>query len=261
MNKKKAFEEGLAQDIMQQFMNEVVEPTNNPPKVYPKSVKVVSKAEQGRPLDVKPLPTGRSSSKESPNQKVQGKWKERFESAKQIPHSVPLRHEYNSADTREAAAGQNQERNQLEEAYDPYFVKPGSFAKPKFVEEAMLKETQQSYFQKENKPDNRQDNKWLARKNNQNAAAPKTSAKPPQIQKQNPGLETEILKKEIEKGGNANQILKRAAKNLEQHDPELAAKAQEYFFEKIGVALLNNFKKNLVPCSYCGRNFDSSKLS
>lgn len=69
------------------------------------------------------------------------------------------------------------------------------------------------------------------------------------------------FEKGVEKGGNAKQILKAATKKLETEDPELAQKAQEFFFEKIGAALLNNFKNNLVPCGCCGRKFDSSTLA
>ena len=244
---------------MQQFMNEVVDSTNSAPKAHPKSVKVVSKASQGKgPGERAPI-SGRSSSKDSPDSKLQGKWKERFESGKQIPPQKPPHQEYHSLDTKHQAL-EPQTEKKLEEAYEAYFSQPGSFTKPQFVEEAILKETQQSYFQKENKPDNKQNNKWLARKPNPTAARPKLASNPPQMDRKNQRMEAEIMKKEIEKGGNANQILKRTAKNLEQQDPELAAKAQEFFFEKIGVALLNNFKKNLVPCSNCGRNFDSSTL-
>ena len=245
---------------MEQFVNEVVEATNKPPKMQPKSVKVVSKAEQGRNHAERPAISRRSSSKESPNTKIQGKWKERFDSAKQIPQSEPTREEYQSLNIKRPTPAQQSETKQLEEAYEAYFLHSGSFTKPQLVEEAILKETQQSYFQKENKPENKQDNKWLARKPNPTGVTPNHIPKAPKIEDKNQQLKAEIMKKEIEKGGNANQILKRAAKNLEQHDPELAAKAQEYFFEKIGVALLNNFKKNLVPCPICGRNFDSSKL-
>lgn len=240
---------------MQQFMEEVVDSVNSASKPHPKSVKVVSKANHGKGPEERGVLSGRSSSKESPNSKLQGKWRERFESAKQIPAPIPAREEYLSVETDQQTT-EPQSDKKLQQAYEAYFSQQGSFTKPKFVEEAILKETQQSYFQKENKPDN----KWMARKPNPSAAAQKLATKPPQINQLNQRMEAAIMKKEIEKGGNANQILKRAAKNLEQHDPELAAKAQEYFFEKIGVALLNNFKKNLVPCASCGRNFDSSTL-
>lgn len=57
----------------------------------------------------------------------------------------------------------------------------------------------------------------------------------------------------------AAHLLKQAAKSMEAVDPHLAEKAQAFFFEKMGTALLNNFKSNLASCGYCGRKFDSCK--
>jgi hypothetical protein len=56
-------------------------------------------------------------------------------------------------------------------------------------------------------------------------------------------------------GTNAPKILKKVAQSIE--DPEIAKKAEEFFYNKIGAALLNNFKKNLVECPYCNRNYHS----
>lgn len=58
-------------------------------------------------------------------------------------------------------------------------------------------------------------------------------------------------------GTNAPKILMKVAKSIE--DPEIAKKAEEFFYNKIGAALLNNFKKNLVECPYCNRNYHSGK--
>lgn len=58
----------------------------------------------------------------------------------------------------------------------------------------------------------------------------------------------------------AAQLLHQAAKSMQNVDADLAEKAQAFFFDKMGAALLNNFKNNLVPCAYCQRKFDACRL-
>ena len=74
-----------------------------------------------------------------------------------------------------------------------------------------------------------------------------------------PSLPPSMLKV-VQKGGSTQQILKRTAKDLEKENPELAQQAEAFFYEKMGVALLNNFSKNLQPCHHCGRKFASDAL-
>lgn len=42
-------------------------------------------------------------------------------------------------------------------------------------------------------------------------------------------------------------------------DPEMQRKAEDFFYDNIGGALLDNFSKNLVPCPHCGRKFNYCK--
>lgn len=73
----------------------------------------------------------------------------------------------------------------------------------------------------------------------------------PQDEKLNKAMSTALAI-----GGNHKEMLRNACKGLEG---QVKDQAEVFFFEKIGAALLNNFKQNLEACRYCSRKFDVRK--
>ena len=258
MNKKRDYEQGLADDIMNQFIQEV---TKAPERIGagPEYSKVKAKIEIKRINTKEESYNGQAQNYSSASPNLKGKWKERYESAstKEIEGNMQK-----GKETRESIIDMEDNSSDIL-AERLQITKTASFAEPKHIPTEVIKVTDTGFYQSsDNKKKVVSGNKWEVRKQN-------SSSNTPQVQKKSTVaidngkqmISPQIIKKELEKGGNANQILKRAVKSMEVEDPDLALKAQEFFFEKIGVALLNNFKKNLVRCGYCGRNFDSSNLT
>lgn len=304
LEKKKKLEEGLAQDILNQFMQEVVKEKDKQ-ATEAHHLKGAWAKKAPSPLILKskddpPKPTGSHASAGSPTlvipspDKVQGKWRERLQQPKPnvrsdqniaVPDhnkpSSPSSYEKKSPNRQSQqtalSSGESEDRPAIVEAVEQLIQ-----TKSVFSDESGMQ-------LKPDQPSERSDALSKAREAKRSGNQPgspqnKWSKKPPGsgvVQHKVPGqtagghsaannfvkpstkraLLSNALEKGVEKGGNAKQILKAAVKKIENEDPALAMKAQEFFFEKIGAALLNNFKNNLVPCACCGRKFDQCSLA
>jgi hypothetical protein len=297
--KKKKFEEGLAKDIMNQFMAEVVkendaklEEVQGPKGAWAKkspSPLILKKTEEPlKSAGEQSLALAKPMVNQIPS-KVQGKWKDRVQKSNSnlmSEHSIglkdqalgksPLREQKTTGtpgnhclssiskdySTQVSIHGHVDQAIDLKDtASELNFSPSGKYIDQERPEHPLGRQSANTVVD----PDARQLNKWH-RKPVTGMQGPAQYASQPTSNHQKSPLQpgaagkkqivANVLEKGLEEGGNANQILKVAAKKLGKVDPELAMKAEEFFFDKIGAALLNNFKNNLTPCGHCGRKFD-----
>lgn len=279
IEKKKNFEQGLAHDIMNQFMQEVAaggDPLGlangpNPAKGSPGKPSIPANVQQTTALQEVNAPRNRSKENGkqeeagvtiTPHNNLKGAWKQRVQesppkSSKHGMNKDALVIKPTSSTPQKGGSNGNAQLITQKPSENPWHKK------------RELAEDQTPKMQSGKPESNIGEpvtqpgvNKWQAKKDqgipkSVEQAPPK---QPPSFAGPKAAIGQQALNKGIQKGGSAQQILKTAVKGMEAHDPELALKAQEFFFEKMGVALLNNFTKNLIPCPHCGRKFASDAL-
>jgi len=235
--RKRNFEEGLAKDIMNQFMEEVSKQNGmySPPKEHPRGA--WGKKMGSLPiLSEENLATNEKTDQNSEDLKViekdlqanvQGKWKQRLQKSPTLEvkatHSIgtELRPIEN---IQEGSIGNvndedNRQQNDKLSQQKPITVPNLHVKKTTSLQEARL-------------------NKW---KGNQVAK--------PRVQEDKI---KNAMSSALAIGGNHKEMLRNACKEMEG---DMRDQAEVFFFEKIGAALLNNFKQNLKPCRYCSRKF------